>query len=78
MEIEEKGNKIHGISQHEKYDKMPFRMDMQQIDWESILNPFKGDPAGMAATFQDVFESILNFHAPLRKKGTKRICSLAL
>ena len=40
-----------------KYDKMLFRMDMQQIDWESILGPFEGDPACMAATFQDVFES---------------------
>ena len=43
--------------------------DLQQIDWESILGPFKGDPAGMAATFQDVFESVLNLHAPYARKG---------
>ena len=52
-----------------KYDKTLFRMDMPQIELESILSPFKGDPAGMAATFQDLFEWILNLHAPLRKKG---------
>ena len=52
-----------------KYDETLFRMDIRQIDWEPILGPFEGDPAGMAATFQDVFESILNIHAPLRKKG---------
>ena len=34
-----------------KYEKTLFRVDMQQIDWESILGPFEGDPAGMAATF---------------------------
>ena len=54
-----------------KYDKTLFRVDMQQIDWESILGPFEGDPAGMAATFQDVFESVLNLHAPLRKKRVR-------
>ena len=47
-------------------------MDMQQIDWESILGPFEGDSAGMAATFQDMFESVLNLHAPppTQEKGT--------
>ena len=47
-----------------KYDKSLFRMDMQQIDWESILGPFEGDPAGMAATFQDLFDP------PSQKTGT--------
>ena len=46
-------------------------MDMQQIDRESILGPFEGDPAGMVATFQNVFESVLNLHAPLRKKRAR-------
>ena len=54
-----------------KYNKTLFRMDMQQIDWESILGPSEGDPAGMVATFQDVFESVLNLHAPLRKKRVR-------
>ena len=48
-----------------------FRMDMQQIDWEFIFGPFEGDPAGMAAMFQDVFESVLNLHfPPTQEKGT--------
>ena len=54
-----------------KYDKTLFRVDMQQIDWESILGPIEGDPADMAATFLDVFESALNLHAPLRKKRVR-------
>ena len=54
-----------------KYNKTLFRMDMQQIDLESILGPSEGDPAGMAATFQDVFESVLNPHAPLCKKRVR-------
>lgn len=36
------------------------RIYIRQIDWESILGSFEGDLAGITATFQDVFESILN------------------
>ena len=54
-----------------KYDKMLFRNDLQQIDWETILRPFDNDPASMAATFQEIFESILNIHAPVRKKRAR-------
>ena len=38
------------------------------IEWDTILSPLSNDPNSMAATFQEIFESILNIHAPLRKK----------
>ena len=41
---------------------------MNQIEWETILSPYSSDPVSMAATFQEFFESILDVHAPLRKK----------
>lgn len=53
-----------------KYDKMLFRHDLQQIDLETILSPFNGDPSGMETTFLEIFELILNAHKPLKtKKG---------
>ena len=51
-----------------KYDKMLFRNDLEQVHWESILRQFDNDPVSMAATFQETFESILNLHAPVKKK----------
>ena len=51
-----------------KFDKMRFRNDLQQIDWETILCPYDNNPKIMAATFQEIFESILNLHASIRRK----------
>ena len=51
-----------------KYDKTYFRHDLNQIEWEPILSPYSSDPISMAATFQEIFESILDAHAPLWKK----------
>lgn len=68
-----KGNKQKIVESRnmKKYDKMLFRQDLQQIDWETILSPFNNDPVSMAATFQEIFESILNLHAPVRKKRVR-------
>ena len=54
-----------------KYDKALFRKDILQVDWEAILIPLSDNPADMAATFQEVFESILDLHAPLRRKRVR-------
>ena len=51
-----------------KYDKIAFQYNLQQIEWETILSPLANDQNSMAGTFQEIFESILNIHAPLRKK----------
>ena len=50
---------------------MPFRNDLEQVDWESILPPFDNDSVSMTATFQETFESILNLHAPAKKKRVR-------
>ncbi len=44
-----------------KYEKALFRSEIQQLDWEAILTPFGDNPANLAATFQEVFESILDY-----------------
>ena len=54
-----------------KYDKILFRKDLEQVDWEAILRPFDNDPVSMVATFHEIFESILNLHAPVRKKRVR-------
>jgi len=51
-----------------KCDKIQSRQDLNQIDWETILSPYSSDPVNMAATFQGIFESTLDVHAPLQKK----------
>ena len=54
-----------------KYDKAIFQHDLQQIDWETILTPFANDPSAMAGTFQEIFESLLNIHAPIKKRRVR-------
>ena len=49
------------------YDRVFFRSDLQQIDWETILNSYADNPDSMATTFQQIFESALDIHAPLEK-----------
>ena len=50
-----------------QYDKALFQHDLKQIDWEAILAPFASDPSAMTDTFQEIFESLLNVHAPIKK-----------
>ncbi len=54
-----------------KYDKALFQQDLQQVDWEAILTPFANNPSAMAGTFQEIFESILSLHAPIRKRRVR-------
>ena len=54
-----------------QYDKALFLNDLQQIDWTTILDPLSNDPSGMANTFQEIFESILNVHAPIKRRRVR-------
>ena len=54
-----------------QYDKALFLNDLQQIDWKTILDPLSNDPSGMANTFQEIFESILNVHAPIKRRRVR-------
>ena len=49
------------------YDKAQFCHDLKQIDWETSLSSYADNPDNMAATFQEIFESVLDIHAPLKK-----------
>ena len=49
-----------------KYNKAHFRNDIQQVEWETILSPYCDNIMDMATVFQEIFESILDIHAPLR------------
>ena len=51
-----------------KYDRALFRNDLQQIDWETILSSYADKPDNIATTFQEVVESVLDIHAPLKKR----------
>ena len=54
-----------------KYDKALFQQDLQQVDWEAILTPFANNPSAMVGKFQEIFESILSLHAPIRKRRVR-------
>ena len=51
------------------YDRALFPNDLQQIDWETILSSHVDNPNNMASTFQEILESVLDIHAPLKKGG---------
>ncbi len=53
-----------------KYNKLAFQYDLQQIDWEQI--PLYHKPNEMVQIFQEIFESILEIHAPIRKIRVRR------
>ena len=52
-----------------KYDKELFRNDLLQIDWPTILDPLSENPNAMASVVQEIFELVLDMHAPLKKGG---------
>ena len=54
-----------------KYDNTSFINDLRQIDWSTILSPLAENPNLMASTFQEIFESILDKHAPLKKRRVR-------
>ena len=55
-----------------KYNKQKFVADLQQIDWNSFLDPFSNNPVKMALTFHEIFESQLETHAPLKTKMLRK------
>ena len=50
-----------------KYDTSLFQEDLKQIDWKTILDPITDNPSLIASTFQEIFNSVLNAHAPIKK-----------
>ena len=54
-----------------KYDRILFQNDLQQIDWKTILDPYSNDPSDMARIFQEILESILDLHAPIKRRRVR-------
>ena len=54
-----------------QYGKATFLNDLQQIDWETVPDPISSDPSGMANTLKEIFESILNVHAPIKRRRVR-------
>ena len=64
--------KIGEFCNMRKYDKSPFQENLKQIDWKTILNTYTNDPSGMANTFQEMFSSVLNAHAPIKQRRVRK------
>ena len=54
-----------------KYNKVHFRNEIQQVECETILRPYCDNTMDMAAMLQEIFESILDIYAPLRRKRVR-------
>ena len=50
------------------YDRALFCNELQQTDWETTLSSYADNPDSMATTFQQIFESVLDIHALLKKE----------
>ncbi len=61
----QKKQKLAEIRSLKRYNKVLFQQDLGEINSDDALGPFSSDPCRMAQTFQEIFESLLNLHAPL-------------
>ena len=52
-----------------KYNKAYARNDIQQVEWDTILSAYCDNTMDMATIFLEIFESILDIHAPLRVRS---------
>ena len=50
------------------YDKNLFVAYLQKIDWTDVFDGCTNDPARMAGTFSRTFSSVLDVHAPLKRR----------
>ena len=69
--LKKKKPKIIETRSLSKYDKELFRNDLRQIDWPAILDPLSENPDAMASAFQEIFELVLDMHAPLQKRRVR-------
>ena len=53
------------------YCKEDFLKNLQIIDWASTLESKSDNPNEMARKFHQIFEHLLNFHAPLKKRKVR-------
>ena len=54
------------------YDSKAFLQDLQSVDFQSAISASSGDPNLMANNFYDLFLSILDIHAPLKRVSARQ------
>jgi len=63
--VKSKKQKVIESRNMRKYNKIHFRNDIQQVEWETILIPYCDNTTNMATLIQEIFESILVIHTQL-------------
>ena len=53
------------------YDKEAFLSDLRAIDWERATSTSRSDPNNMVGNFYDLFCSVLDVNAPIKKRKEK-------
>ena len=68
MAAKNKKPKVVETRNLKKYERTLCRNDLQQVDWETIFNSCNNNRNEMTTTFQEIFQLILDIHAPIKKK----------
>ena len=63
-----KKQRLAEIRSLKRYNKALLQQDLQETDWDCIFTPLADDPCKMVTAYQEIFESLLNVHAPLKVK----------
>ena len=66
--LSDKQVKIFETRSLRNYDKQLFLDELSAIDWNEMLAPTNGDPDLMASVFNSVISSLLEVHAPLKRR----------
>ena len=69
--IRSKKPKILETRSLRNYDKMKFINDLKEVNWEVALSPFSESPNLMVDKFHEIFDALLNTHAPIRRKKVR-------
>ena len=66
--IRSKKSKILETRSLRNYDKAKFLNDIKEVNWELVLSPFSETPHLMVDKFREIFDGLLNAHAPIRRQ----------
>ena len=66
--IKSKKSKILEAQSLRNYNEAKFLNDLKEVNWEQVLSPFSETPTLMVNQFHEIFDGLLNAHAPIRRK----------
>ena len=66
--IRSKKSRILETRSLRNYDKAKLLHDLKEVNWEQVLSPFSESPNLMVDKFHNIFDELLNLHAPIRRK----------